>query len=387
MQTIRVGVIGAGGRGGIAEHAHRPDQGSRLVAAADLDPGVLRTMKEKYGDDLYVTDDYRALLAQKDVDAVIVASPDFLHEEHAALALSAGKHTYCEKPLAITVEGCDRILTAARNHGVRLFVGHNMRYMAFVQTMKRLVDDGRIGRITTAWCRHFVGYGGDAYFKDWHSERRLATGLLLQKGSHDIDVMHWIAGAYTRRVTALGALSVYDKCHRRSAEDKGVARFDEGNWPPLSQKNLSPVIDVEDQSMMLMELSNGVQGCYLQCHFTPDSWRNYTFIGTEGRIENVGDFGARCEVHVYTRRTDRAADPTEIVSIDEGGEAHGGADPKIIADFLEHVRTGAKTLASPVAARYSVAAGFQATVSLRNGGIPMDVPQLDPALARYFEQG
>jgi predicted dehydrogenase len=215
MQTIRIGVVGAGGRGAIAEHAHRPSDGSRLVAAADLDDAVLRAMKEKYGDELFVTDDYRALLARQDVDAVIIASPDFLHEEHAVAALSAGKHVYCEKPLAITVEGCDRILAAARNHDVRLFVGHNMRYMAFVQAMKRLVDEGTIGRITTAWCRHFVGYGGDAYFKDWHSERRLATGLLLQKGSHDIDVMHWICGATTRRVTAFGALSVYDKCHRR----------------------------------------------------------------------------------------------------------------------------------------------------------------------------
>ena len=76
------------------------------------------------------------------------------------------------------------------------------------------------------WCRHFVGNGGDYYFKDWHADRRRPTGLLLQKGAHDIDVIHWLAGGYDRRVSAMGALAVYgditDRRDRRRPADAGL---------------------------------------------------------------------------------------------------------------------------------------------------------------------
>ena len=53
---------------------------------------------------------------------------------------------------------------------------------------------GHIGEVKAGWCRHFVGWGGDFYFKDWHADRTKSTGLLLQKGAHDIDVLHWLCG-------------------------------------------------------------------------------------------------------------------------------------------------------------------------------------------------
>ncbi len=72
-----------------------------------------------------------------------------------------------------------------------------------------------IGEVKAAWCRHFVGWGGDFYFKDWHADRRNTTGLLLQKGAHDIDVLHWLCGGFTRRVNALGGLTVYGEIQDR----------------------------------------------------------------------------------------------------------------------------------------------------------------------------
>ncbi|KJY16656.1 oxidoreductase, partial [Streptomyces sp. NRRL S-444] len=118
---------------------------------------------------------------------------------------------------------CDEILRTARETGTRLYVGHNMRHMPVVRTMRALIAAGEIGRVRTVWVRHFVGYGGDWYFKDWHAERRYTTGLLLQKAAHDIDVLHWLAGAYTDDVQAMGDLMVYgDNPHRRApGEPKG----------------------------------------------------------------------------------------------------------------------------------------------------------------------
>ncbi len=97
MKDLRIGVIGSGGRGGLAAHAHRPGEGSRIVACCDIREAALARNHERYGEDVFTTKDYRELLEQG-VDAVFVCTPDFLHEEHALAALEAGAAVYLEKP-------------------------------------------------------------------------------------------------------------------------------------------------------------------------------------------------------------------------------------------------------------------------------------------------
>jgi predicted dehydrogenase len=232
------------------------------VACCDTVDAHLEKGREKYGDHIFTTNDYRELLKQE-LDAVFITTPDFLHEEHALAALDAGLAIYLEKPMAITIDGCDRILKSAREKQLRLYLGHNMRHMAFVLKMKQLIDDGAIGEVKSAWCRHFVGHGGDFYFKDWHADRKLSTGLLLQKAAHDIDILHWLCGAYTKRVNAMGKLSLYGGIADRHGPDaRGDAGVDRDHWPPLTQKQLNPVVDVEDVNMIQMELHNGVLASY-----------------------------------------------------------------------------------------------------------------------------
>lgn len=385
MKEVKIGVIGVGGRGTLARAAHLPGEGFRVVAGADVVDANLVRFKGYAGEDAFVTKDYRKLLAIKDLDAVFVSSPDFLHEEHALAALKAGKAVYLEKPMAITIEGCDRLLRTAYKTGSKLYLGHNMRHFPVVLKMKEIIDSGLIGEIQAGWCRHFINYGGDAYFRDWHSERKNTTGLLLQKGAHDIDVMHWLMGGYTRTVVGMGMLSVYDKCKRRPANVPGCANFVNSQWPPLEQKGFSPVMDVEDHNMVMMQLDNGSQACYMQCHYTPDAERNYTFIGTRGRLENIGDFG-RCAVHVWTQRTARET-PDIVYNLKPVEGSHGGADPAIVREFLHFVRDGIKTNTSPIAARNSVAVGVQGHKSMRSGCNAMKIPALPKDLIRYFENG
>nr|BFE51043.1 hypothetical protein GCM10017745_44700 [Saccharothrix mutabilis subsp. capreolus] len=206
MTDLRIGVIGYGLRAPLTTHAHRPGRGSAVVAVADPRPERRELAASAFG--ASTTPDAGELL-KADLDAVFVLSPDHLHVEHALAAFEAGVPVYLEKPLAITIADADLILSRARASGVKVYIGHNMRHMAVVQTMRNLVLDGAIGEVRAVWCRHFVGHGGDYYFKDWHAERAKGTGLLLQKGAHDLDVIHWLAGGYTRRVNAMGALSVY----------------------------------------------------------------------------------------------------------------------------------------------------------------------------------
>jgi predicted dehydrogenase len=386
MKELRIGVIGVGGRGSLARHAEAVRPNVRLVAGADPDPQALDAFKARHGNDVFVTDDHRQLLARSDVHAVFVTSPDFCHEEQAVQALEAGKAVYLEKPIAITVAGADRILTAARDTGSKLYLGHNMRYFPAVLKMKEIIDSGLIGPVQAVWCRHFVGIGGDAYFKDWHSERKNSTGLLLQKGAHDIDVIHWLSGSYTQTVVSMGKLSVYDKATRRAGEEGHRTHITSENWPPLSQTDYAPVIDVEDHNMVLMQLENGIQASYVQCHYTPDYWRNYTFIGTKGRIENFGDSGV-CQIHVYTTRGGYMPVPDVVHHLKPVSGSHGGSDPAIVGSFIDFVRDGTVPNTSPVAARYAVAAGVAATQSLRSGNAPQDVPTLAPALVDYFDRG
>jgi len=387
---LRIGQIGSGGRGGgLGENAHRPGNGSRVVACCDSNQDTLEACRTKFGADTFVTNDYLKLLEQ-DLDAVIIATPDFLHEKHALGALRRGLAVYLEKPMALTIAGCDRILAAAKKHQARLYLGHNMRHMAFVRKMKELIDDGAIGEVKACWCRHFVGHGGDFYFRDWHAERKNTTGMLLQKAAHDIDVIHWLCGGYSRLVNAMGGLTLYGDLPDRREETKTPHRVSAGEmqpdlFPATKARGLNHHIDIEDLSTMQMKLNNGVFASYAQCHYTPDYWRSYTVIGTEGRLENFGNGEAGTLIRLWNKRTNYnvRGDATYRIPVAKG--SHAGADPLIMAEFLRYARDGGHTETSPLAARESVATGCMATKSLRSGGKALKVPALDAAVARWFK--
>ena len=100
-EQLRIGMIGVAGRGGLAAHWHQPGGKSIVVAGADPYENLLDEFRKKYGESVFTATDYRRILYRKDIDAVAVTSPDFCHEEQAMAALQAGKHVFCEKPLAI----------------------------------------------------------------------------------------------------------------------------------------------------------------------------------------------------------------------------------------------------------------------------------------------
>ncbi len=382
MKTLHFAAVGLGNRSELLDHLSDPAAHSAVLHGADPSEEARRRFSDRFPD-VEVVSDYRELLAVPDLDGVIILSPDYLHREHACSFLHAGVPVYLEKPIATSISDADAILDTARRTGTKLFLGHNMRYFPCIIAMKDIIAAGTIGEVQAIWCRHFIAYGGDAYFRDWHSERRYTASLLLQKGAHDIDVIHWLAGGYTRRTVAMGTLSVYNRAKRRSHKTPGDARFYLDHWPPLEQSGFSPVIDVEDHSMVLLELDNGVFASYTQCHYTPDTHRNYTVIGTRGRIENFGDHG-RCRIALYTSRNDTYAEADRIIELDGHEDSHGGADPAIVRAFLDYVRNGTPPNPSPIAAREAVAAGYSATESLRSGANARTVPEPSEKNRAFF---
>lgn len=391
---LRIGVVGVGQRALVAAHAHRPGRGATVVSCADPGAAGRSYARELFGSDAVRHHDHAAMLID-DLDAAMVLTPDHLHAGPVLDLLRAGVAVFVEKPLAVSVEDCDRILATARETGSRLYVGHNLRHLPMLRTMRQLIDAGEVGTVKAVWCRHFVGHGGDFYFRDWHAERRHTQSLLLQKGAHDLDVIHWLGGAPSRQVVAMGELAVYGDMarHRDSAAPLGARMsdwYDPGQWPPSALDRLNPVVDVEDISMMLSRLSNGVLASYQQCHFTPDYWRNYTVIGDEGRMENFGDAvgDGDATVKVWNRRRSGYRDDADLViPVGQGAGPHGGADAELVSEFLRFVAEGGRTDTSPVAAREAVAAGAAATHSLRHGAQPVDIVPLDIALEDYFDRG
>ncbi|RYF40631.1 MAG: gfo/Idh/MocA family oxidoreductase, partial [Cytophagaceae bacterium] len=121
---------------------------------------------------------------------------------------------------------------------------------------------------------------------------------------------------------------------------------------------------MEDISHLTMQLQNGAFATYQQCHFTPDYWRNYCVIDDEGRLENFGNGEDGTYIKVWNTRKwgNDAPDEVHMVQRPQGG--HGGADPRIVAEFLRFVREGRSTYTSPLTARFSVAAGCAATTSI-----------------------
>lgn len=384
--SMRIGVIGVGARAVLATWVNSVESGAKVVAVADPSPKAAERTRKLFGKGVTVFPDHHKLLSDgPGLDAVFVLTPDHTHAAITQDCLNAGVPVYLEKPMAITVEDCDAILATAHRTGTKLYIGHNMRHMAFIRQMRELIEAGHIGEVQAIWCRHFVGHGGDFYFKDWHADRRFSGSLLLQKGAHDIDAIHYLSGGTTTRVVASGALKVYGEVSSRK-DNSGLGMedwFDLASWPPREQRDLNPVIDVEDISMMQMNLDNGVLASYQQCHFTPDYWRNYTVIGDAGRLENFGD-GDGGLIRVWDRRSSYNPDGDYVYRIDGDHDGHDDADQFTVGEFLSFVARGERTATSPVAARNAVAAGLAAAASLRDGSTPQAIPPIRAELAAYF---
>lgn len=279
------------------------------------------------------------------------------------------------------------MLLAWQAAGTHFMIGFNMRYMNIFRVMKDIVETGTIGQIKVVWCRHFVGAGGGFYYHDWHSSRHTATGLLLQKAAHDIDMIHWITGRHTQQVSGFGSLDYYGgdkpndlRCPQCPDKEQCVEYQhvpDRSNTMDLCA--FRQEVDVEDQSTIMMELEGGIHATYMQCHYTPDYCRNYTFIGTEGRMENLDDDSkVIVKLRDRSKRWKNLADQAYEVKHETG--SHAGSDPLICRDFLDMIQKNTKPLSTPLAGRMSVATGCAATESIRHGSRVVQVPPLAEVL-------
>jgi len=152
-------------------------------------------MANEFDMDAYYTN-LQKLLERKDIEAVSICLPHHLHADVTVAAAKAGKHVLCEKPMAITLEDCDRMIKATKEAGVKLMIAENHRFLPAHIKIKELVDEGRIGEIFLA--RAYEGYNVITELSGPNSWRgspdRAGGGTLLDAGIHHCAVLRWLLG-------------------------------------------------------------------------------------------------------------------------------------------------------------------------------------------------
>ncbi len=215
-----VGLIGCGGRGGSLSAALLQATDAKLVAMCDLFDEQIAKAKQRIG--VQSPKEYNDIneLLDSDVDAVIIATPPFLHAEHFEAAVKAGKHIYIEKPAAVDVEDCKRIMRASDSADRRLNItmGFQRRYAKTYKTAKKAHEDGAIGEIRMAHA-HFLKAGPSPRvsaesnppstevdkIRRWHVWKNLAGDLIVENNVHCIDIVNWFLGGHPFSAVGRGA--------------------------------------------------------------------------------------------------------------------------------------------------------------------------------------
>jgi predicted dehydrogenase len=192
-EATRVGIVGGGA---ISQLAHLPAlakmRGAEIVAICDNDRNKARALADRFGAADAVTD-IEDLLEIDDLNAVVVATPNHLHEPHVLAALAAGVDVLCERPVALTSRGVERIISAANKYGRKVIVGNNHRFRTDVQALARFINGGELGKVT--------GIRGGAYQfrrpgEGWRLRRaESGGGAFFDHGAPLLDLAMWIADA------------------------------------------------------------------------------------------------------------------------------------------------------------------------------------------------
>jgi predicted dehydrogenase len=197
--TLRCAMLGCGAVADLYLPVFRSLERARLLAVIDIDRGRAREMAEKYAVNR-VYDSVQEAACDREIDAVIVGTPPNVHAEHIELLARAGKHILCEKPMASSVEDCQRIIDACRASKVTLQMGHMKRFMRGNQKVKALIDSGALGTVFMAECHwdcavpQLVG--------TYREEAVTVGGSLQDHGPHAFDLIRWWTGNDVLRVSA-----------------------------------------------------------------------------------------------------------------------------------------------------------------------------------------
>lgn len=358
MKRYKIGVIGLGARGEtFAKTLYRGTPRAELFGLCDIDADRM----EKFCNYCELKNarrftDPAEFFSQRDMDAVIITTPDFTHRDVALQAIAANKHFYLEKPMDVSVEHCRDIIRAARKSEARSFMGFNMRLGAGYIRMKEYLDAGMIGQILHIEGLEHVGVAhGASFMRRFHRHRSQSGGFLNTKSSHDMDIMQWLIGHQhkLKRVAAFGGCNVFvpqkapakycHECAQRPTcpyDDRAGFVFPVTGSVPIHHRDESIYggdlcvynddKDICDNMTSIFEWNSGIRGNFnLQLFNAPDGISRKTKIfGEKGLMELSGN-----------KIVIRQAPSGNLIEVTPKGYevVHGKGDPQMIGLFIDAI--------------------------------------------------
>jgi predicted dehydrogenase len=243
---VRTAFIGVGGRGSALLRNTLPEPNVQIAAVCDLKPDRLdKAASVASRDNPKTFTDYRKLLAERDIDAVYIASPCDLHVEMAIAALEAGKHVYCEKPVGITPESIGRLVQAVRGAKTVFQVGQQMRSYPHLRAALERVHAGDFGKIMMVKARRHSSndLSHEAPSADWFFDAGRSGDVIVEMSVHNLDVCNWAVGSRPEWAAGVGGTLLWV------------------NEPP-GRTNM-------DGYSLTYEYANGVKMTYSQVFFHP----------------------------------------------------------------------------------------------------------------------
>jgi predicted dehydrogenase len=214
-----------------------------MLAACDLDPAMLAKARDKYPN-LTLTSDFNSLLSDKEIDALIIATPGETHFKLAKQALSAGKHVFVEKPITLKTSEAEELIRLSDKVGKKLMVGHLLLYHPAVRKLKKVLNDGVIGKVGYLYFRR-ANFGKVRNFEN----------VLWSLAPHDISVLLYLLDEKPTQCSAIGA-----RCVQPDIEDVVFTslRFADGKIAHLHNSWLDPrkereIVVVGEKGMLILD--------------------------------------------------------------------------------------------------------------------------------------
>ncbi|WP_090236765.1 Gfo/Idh/MocA family protein [Fictibacillus solisalsi] len=264
QKQVRVGLVGYKFMGKAHSHAYRDvsfyfDTNPKpvLQAICGRNEKDVKEAAANMGWRSYETD-WRKLIARDDIDLIDIVTPNNCHAEIAIAAAEAGKHVFCEKPLALTLEQSQRMLDAVNKNGVVHMINHNYRYAPAVQWAKKLIDSGRLGRIYHIRATYLQDWIMDPEFPlVWRLSKEVCgSGALGDLAAHSIDLARFLVGEFKE---VSGMLETFIK-------ERPIVEDSSGLSGTGASEQKGPV-DVDDASVFLARFENGAIGTFEATRF------------------------------------------------------------------------------------------------------------------------
>src|ERR1043166_5437241 len=195
LPSIRIGLVGLGTAGRSLPQAVAKTTGFSFVAGADLRAEARDQYAAEFGIETFAS--VEAMCERKELDAVYVATPNPYHAEHAITALQHGKHVMVEKPMALTLEDCDKMIATAEQNRVKLMVAHTRSFNPPIRKMREIISSYRLGRVTQV---HTLRYSPWVLRprEPGEIDSALGGGVCYRQAPHQVDIARLLAGGMAR---------------------------------------------------------------------------------------------------------------------------------------------------------------------------------------------